>query len=816
MKNLILIALAIIFANLCVAQVPQGMSYQSVVRDTNGDLVIGSSVGLQISIIQGSPSGTTVFVETHAPLTNANGLASLEIGNGTPVTGTFESIDWASGPYFVKSEVDPVGGTNYTVSVISELLSVPYALYAGDDGDWALNANELSTDKRVGIGISDPAARLDVLGGDWNLDAGNPGDLRIGNETNNFRIGIATGGGGVGITRMYTNSNALILGSYDTPMLTIGQNQAVGIGTTNPKTPLEINSVGLSDTLLLLRNASANGPTDYGILFNDENGTGTVGASFTADSIGIYGESASGYGIRGRTTGTFGIGLYGESYGESSVGAYGASTGAAGIGVYASGETGIYTQSSAPGGTALVAISSSTSGTNYGVDAITYSTAGTGVRGRANGTSGRGIIGRAIGSYGQGVRGEATGSSGTGVYGEGYVGVSAISNSPGGTALIANSSSTEGTNYGVDANANGSNAIGIRGIADGSFATGVRGSAAGNGGIGVSGEGATGISGVSSSNSGIGLKGVVTGIDSDAVYGQSTGTNGTGVYGSSNSPTGIGIEAFNFSQSGTAFGIKSTTNSDIGIAIAGTGNIGILGNSNILYPIGQAVKGLAGGTFGQGIRGEATGESGKALYGEATGLYGKGIHVKVTSTHSSANAILAEWGGGSSYAGYFVGRVYVTDNLHVAGILSKAAGSFKIDHPLDPENKYLSHSFVESPDMMNIYNGNVTTDKQGNALVELPNYFEALNMEFRYQLTVMGQFAQAIVNTKIEGNSFEIKTDKPNVEVSWQVTGVRNDAFAQKNRIQVEEDKEAENIGKYLNPEAFGENASRVDLTIQD
>jgi hypothetical protein len=198
------------------------------------------------------------------------------------------------------------------------------------------------------------------------------------------------------------------------------------------------------------------------------------------------------------------------------------------------------------------------------------------------------------------------------------------------------------------------------------------------------------------------------------------------------------------------------------------------------------------------VRGEAHGESGKAFYGEATGLYGKGIHVKVTSTNSSANAILAQSGGGSSYAGYFVGRV------HVAGVLSKSSGSFKIDHPLDPENKYLSHSFVESPDMMNIYNGNVVTDEQGNATVPLPDYFEALNMEFRYQLTVIGEFAQAIISEKIKGNSFILKTDKPNVEVSWQVTGVRNDAFAKKHRIQVEEEKESEYKGKYLNPDAFG------------
>lgn len=130
--------------------------------------------------------------------------------------------------------------------------------------------------------------------------------------------------------------------------------------------------------------------------------------------------------------------------------------------------------------------------------------------------------------------------------------------------------------------------------------------------------------------------------------------------------------------------------------------------------------------------------------------------------------------------------------------LAKLGGSFKIDHPLDPDNKYLYHSFVESPDMMNVYNGNITTGVDGEATVELPSYFNALNKDFRYQLTVIGTFAQAIVLEEIDGNSFKIKTDQPNVKVSWQVTGVRNDDFAKARRMKVEVEKEAEMKGKRL------------------
>src|SRR5262249_29848739 len=137
-----------------------------------------------------------------------------------------------------------------------------------------------------------------------------------------------------------------------------------------------------------------------------------------------------------------------------------------------------------------------------------------------------------------------------------------------------------------------------------------------------------------------------------------------------------------------------------------------------------------------------------------------------------------------------VGSSQGAGNLSVVGTLSKGAGSFKIDHPLDPEHKYLYHSFVESPDMMNIYNGNVILDQTGEAEVELPAYFEALNRDFRYQLTSIGRFAPLYIAEKIHDNKFRIGGGRPGDEVSWQVTGIRHDAFANAHRIKVEVDKE--------------------------
>ena len=148
--------------------------------------------------------------------------------------------------------------------------------------------------------------------------------------------------------------------------------------------------------------------------------------------------------------------------------------------------------------------------------------------------------------------------------------------------------------------------------------------------------------------------------------------------------------------------------------------------------------------------------------------------------------------------------VHVVGNLSVTGAVSKGSGSFKIDHPLDPANKYLSHSFVESPDMMNVYNGNVLLDAKGEAWISLPDYFEALNQDFRYQLTPIGAPGQHIlyIDQEIANNRFKIAGGKPGGKVSWQVTGVRHDAYANAHRIPVEEDK-GNKRGTYLHPELF-------------
>ncbi len=234
--------------------------------------------------------------------------------------------------------------------------------------------------------------------------------------------------------------------------------------------------------------------------------------------------------------------------------------------------------------------------------------------------------------------------------------------------------------------------------------------------------------------------------------------------------------------------IDSAGNVGIGTS-APTQKLEVSGTVKATSFIGTGSTGVSGdvvtsgnGTF-KGVSGRVTGTTGTPT---KYGVYGE-VDTSV----------------GTRYAGWFQG------NVNVSGTLSKSGGSFKIDHPLDPANKYLSHSFVESPDMMNVYNGNITTDARGYATVTLPDWFEALNRDFRYQLTVIGSFARVMVAEEVRDNAFVIRTQEPNVKVSWQVTGIRRDAWAESNRIPVEEPKPDAEVGSYLHPELHGQPAER-------
>ena len=217
---------------------------------------------------------------------------------------------------------------------------------------------------------------------------------------------------------------------------------------------------------------------------------------------------------------------------------------------------------------------------------------------------------------------------------------------------------------------------------------------------------------------------------------------------------------------------------------------GVYGQTDSDGILSTGVYGIATDSRGstRGVAGQSNSPTGVGVHGRANAVSGTGIGV---------------WGVSVSPDGY---GVYSQGNCHVQGTLSKSGGAFKIDHPLDPVNKYLQHSFVESPDMMNVYNGNVILDENGTAYVGLPDYFDELNRDFRYQLTPMGAAMPNLhISQEIANNSFQIAGGKARMKVSWQVTGIRQDPWAEAHRIEVAPYKRPEHQGKYLNPELYGQ-----------
>lgn len=332
-----------------------------------------------------------------------------------------------------------------------------------------------------------------------------------------------------------------------------------------------------------------------------------------------------------------------------------------------------------------------------------------------------------------------------------------------------------------------STGIGVSGVGqanDGVFGYSLSGTAAGvegynsaAGGAGVMGEGdpAGSFGGYFDGGSaGYGLA-VANGLS-----GFGTVTPGAMVHVSGSRDLSVTLGGVSFTHQALIAQTSATATNNLAVAA-----IGFCPNSTFEnHGLHAFARGPGGASYNVGIF--SSGTSATVSTGNSYGVYGS------ASNGATNYGFYGTATGGTAYAGYFAGNVTVT------GTLAKGAGSFKIDHPLDPENKYLYHSFVESPDMMNIYNGNVITDADGNAVVTMPDYFEVLNKDFRYQLTVIGTFAQAIISEKITGNRFSIKTDRPNVEVSWMVTGVRQDKFANAHRIIPEVEKEAAFKGHYL------------------
>jgi len=275
-----------------------------------------------------------------------------------------------------------------------------------------------------------------------------------------------------------------------------------------------------------------------------------------------------------------------------------------------------------------------------------------------------------------------------------------------------------------------------------------------------------------------------------------TGTHQVTVTGLSSGRLGQDATGFFFSSDTNGKVIKFLTNNGTlneWMRITSAGNVGI----GTATPANKLdVVAPAAGATGLSVQATDLTTANTAVSGLANGLNGAGVFGEA----ENGNLAFGVWGrSASGVAGQFDGKVNVT------GTLTKAGGSFKIDHPIDPSNQYLYHSFVESPDMKNIYDGVVNLDRQGEAVVQLPAWFGALNKEFRYQLTCIGGFAPVYIAEEISENRFKIAGGNPGMKVSWMVTGIRQDAWANAHRIPVEEEKPPRERGYYLHPELYGQ-----------
>jgi len=331
---------------------------------------------------------------------------------------------------------------------------------------------------------------------------------------------------------------------------------------------------------------------------------------------------------------------------------------------------------------------------------------------------------------------------------------------------------------------------GVVGISDGDDGVGVAGQAdQGNGARGVYGTSIPGVGVRGTSTNGIGVlgnspnaKGVLGSGKTVGVEGTASGASGRGVFGQSlDASSGVGVYGRCVGNGAGVQGYAQGPGFGYGVSALSEKSSGVIGTS------------LLSSGFGAGVYGNSYSPSGAGVYGDNT-YAGTGVWAHTyngTALYASANYAAGDF----AYAGWFEGAT------HVNGTLSKSAGTFLIDHPLDPANKTLAHSFVEAPEMLNVYRGNVTLDAKGRATVKLPSYFHALNESFSYQLTAIGGPAPDLhVARKIVKGTFDIAGGGAGQEIAWQVTGARADAWAKANPLEVEKQKRTADRGKYLNP----------------
>jgi trimeric autotransporter adhesin len=578
-----------------------------------------------------------------------------------------------------------------------------------------------------------------------NLAAGQVSGEAI---TSNAVTAVTTAGGVSGYVPVFNGAAAI----GDSVMFQSGSN--LGINTTSPQGALDVNGAHLQRGTLILE------PT----------GTATTSGGRTSQQLYF---DASGYNSTSKAAVTNIFSLQSEINSNNTSAPYGT--------LHL-----LYGNGTTPAETGLTINHDGT--INFAPGQVLSSNATTGAAVEGYSASGDAV--------------EGVSNTGVGIYASSTVGTGSYAVTTGETLNTA----------GVHGVAGGGNTSGFTGIAgvwgDAAAHVGVWGSSTQYSGVfgqsynsyGVQGSSTLGygLYGFSPSNFGLYAQTNSSTAGVAAIYGYSAGST-SGVKGASAS--GDGGEFYGGANTPGGHGVLAVGGRDSGNDIGGYGG----------YFIGGASSALDGGYGTWSMGGSGWLKGGAGVYstgGSSSNLGGDGGDFYGASGVIGGDGIWATGGAGSTTAEHGLAGLFA-GNVTVDGTLTAEVKNFQIDHPTDPANKYLNHASIESSEMVNIYSGNVTTDELGLATVTLPDWFETENGDFRYQLTIVGRKASAWISKEIANGAFQIASDATNAKVSWQVTGVRQDAYAKAHPLVVEETKSSRERGLYKHPELYGQPASK-------
>jgi hypothetical protein len=726
---------------------PRLVRFGGTAKDLNGNPLTGV-VGITFALYSGQTGGAPLWIETQNVTADGSGRYTALLGSTRPEglpadLFTSEQARWVGVQVSGQAEQPRV-----------LLVSAPYALKAGDAetlGGLPPSAFVLAAPAAIGSSTTNnPTETVSPLAAE----------------------GVTTTGGTLNYLPIFSGADTII----DSAVFQTGSGTTakVGIDTTTPATTLDVNGAG----------------TIRGTLTLPATGTATATAGDVSQGLNFV---ASSYNSTSATAVNQTFRWHAEPAANDSASPSATLNLLYGLGTATPAETGLKISNKG----IFTFATGQTFPTVTGNETVTGNVSSDG---SVNATTGFDLAGTpfAFGSVTghNAFLGFAGNSTSTGNY----------NTASGFQAFLANT--TGYMNTAIGASALNSNTTGAYNVALGHSALPASTSGFANTGVGNAAGSTVDLSALTGKNN--------TALGTGASFSPGSLTNASAiganaVVGESNALVLGGISGVHGQTASVNVGIGTTTPKsalDV-IAYSVASGSGLSGTDGVISRGGNGdPKGGTHGTYGgNGIN--ATGGTGKFIFEELDIGGGDGVGGVFTGGNSGNADVVDELGGrgtgdgidvfpGSGYAGYFQGNVDIT------GTLNGGAPEVKIDDPIDPANKYLVHSSVESSEMMNIYTGNISTDSQGQAMVQLPEWFEALNTDFRYQLTVIGQFAQAVVAHEIENNRFEIRTNAPNVKVSWQVTGVRQDAYAKAHPLVVEQQKDARLRGFYIHPDLFG------------